>query len=460
MKSSRSETKLENRFKHIKLVTQEKTKIKRGFFKVHLELIKNIPRINGPTKFSKKNDPVYGINFSNAEKTLKKGSRRSFYEPIGKLAPSLAEFSHENFLWFFLGAFIGDGCVYWLNCRGSLGMKGSLSEILDLFYYGQRFGSGVVKPHKSNFFLEEHGEAIEFVTGKKADSYLNLTKPRSTYGMWGATSQVAWERFFSWCHERVFAGTKFNRIQTAFNRRIAQKIKMKKPYGLKDLKSGDTSCLSQTPMFSGIWTTDGSWSFGFCSKKGKEKGIAINLCLSQPTDVNLLRSVQKEFGVGGVGKQNYIVQQKDLKVFFDYFDQFPPGGTKYFQYVLVRYMYFLVFQTGYQNTAQGKYVFWQTFKAVTYIRSPADLAEKKIQQKLDLHPWIKLWEKNVEPFKVTQNASKSSFNLSDSGSKVSLNQHDIQNQQKTDLKQASEARKKNAVDLLVGLNPEKQKPYP
>ena len=39
-----------------------------------------------------------------------------------------------------------------------------------------------------------------------------------------------------------------------------------------------------------------------------------------------------------------------------------------------------------------------------------------------------------------------------------MNQHAIENQQKTHLKQASETREKNAVDLFVGLNPEKQSP--
>ena len=117
-----------------------------------------------------------------------------------------------------------------------------------MFYACERFGSGVVKPHKSHFFLDHHNEAIEFVTGKKADSYLNLSKPRSAYSMWGAYDQPAWEAFFSWCHERVFAGTKFKCIKTAFNRRVVQKMKINPPYGVKSLESSGTSCLSQTPM--------------------------------------------------------------------------------------------------------------------------------------------------------------------------------------------------------------------
>ena len=141
---------------------QKETKIMRGFFKDHLERIKNVPQVGGPETFSFCNDPVFGIDFTDALSTKKPKASVKYYPSIKLLGPEFKEFSDSDFIWFWSGRFCGDGCFYYnegSGGHGSLSLAGSVMEGMDLAYYSERLNlgagflsSGTLKPDQSSFF--------------------------------------------------------------------------------------------------------------------------------------------------------------------------------------------------------------------------------------------------------------------------------------------------------------------
>ena len=157
----------------------------------------------------------------------------------------------------------------------------------------------------------------------------------------------------------------------------------------KEMKADFTASKSRvvkSAFLSGLFTADGSFAFDF-AKRGR---IRLRLLIRQPTDVSLLDRIVAEMGVGKVWyetdknglpiKHCYTAGQDDLKPWFDYFDPYPPNGTKYIQYLLTRYLYHLVFQNGFQVTLHGKYTFWKTYEHICYFRLPKDQAETRLNE--------------------------------------------------------------------------------
>ena len=107
------------RFKHMQWVTQEKTKSVRGFFKSQLQRVKNRSRVGGPHTW-KKTTLFMVFIFQTQKKILKRGLFINPYVCWLQVASNLAKKT-------FLGWFMGDGCSYMLNCRGSLTIKGRIA---------------------------------------------------------------------------------------------------------------------------------------------------------------------------------------------------------------------------------------------------------------------------------------------------------------------------------------------
>ena len=119
------------------------------------------------------------------------------------------------------------------------------------------------------------------------------------------------------------------------------------------------------------------WIGPACFKLAKKK-----------SDVALLYAIQQAFNHCKVyenKRYNYQVSQKYGKVFFLYFHPYPPCGGKYFPYLWVRYLYFLVKM----DFKIEQIRFLENISSRFLLTQPADYqGQKDIQHKLNLYLWI------------------------------------------------------------------------